>query len=193
MVTSDSRLAVSVSRARISSLSPVAGVGAQMVELSRGVFTGPRGLCACVIGPGLGRGGPLVSLCSLCEGLVPGIVSGAHEGLSLGKGLLDRLPRLRFGPARALPGLIDGSNLLRLGPRDRAVPVFLGDGDARLGLLADPLELGGAGAAAASARAVVSFTRPGLRCFCELPGGLRLGARGLGCLIGGNSCLLLCG
>jgi hypothetical protein len=42
-------------------------------------------------------------------------------------------------------------------------------------------------------QAVVSFTRPGLRCYCELPGGLRLGARCFGCLIGGKSCLLLCG
>ena len=173
-------------------MSAPLGIGAQLLDLSRGVFTGPRGLCACVIGPGLGRGGPLVSLRSLREGLVPGVVSGAHEVLGLGKGLLDRLPRLRFGPARALPGLIDGSNLLRLGPRDRAVPVFLGDGDARLGFLADPLELGGVRGGGLG-QAVVSFTGPGLRCFCELPGGLRLGARCLGCLIGGKSCLLLCG
>ncbi len=37
--------------------------------------------------------------------------------------------------ARAQPGRGDALGLVRLGPRDRAVPVFLGDS---LGLLADP-------------------------------------------------------
>ena len=39
--------------------------------------------------------------------------------------------------------MLDRLLRLRLGLRDRAVPVFLGDGDAGLGFLADPVELGG--------------------------------------------------
>ena len=139
------------------------GVGAQLLELAGRVLAGPRGLGACGVGACLGGGCALVSLRGLRERLVPGVIGGADAGPGLGPRLLDR-----------------------------AVPVFLGDGDARLGLLADPLELGGVPGGGLG-QAVVSFTRPGLRYFCELPGGLRLGARCLGCLIGGKSCLLLCG
>ena len=35
-------------------------------------------------------------------------MGGADEGLGLGQGLLDRLPRLRLGAASALRGLSDG-------------------------------------------------------------------------------------
>jgi hypothetical protein len=50
---------------------------------------------------------------------------------------------LCFGAARTLLGRGDALGLVCLGRLDRAVPVFLGDGDAGLGLLADPLQLGG--------------------------------------------------
>ena len=78
------------------------GVAAQLLDLACGVFTGPRRLCACAIGAGLGRCGALVGLRGLRERLVPGVVGGAYEGLSLGPGLLDRLLRLRLGAVRAL-------------------------------------------------------------------------------------------
>jgi hypothetical protein len=83
-------------------------------------------------------------------------------------------------------GLLDSGGLVRLGRLDRAVPVLLGDGDTGLGLLADPLELGGLHGGGLI-QPFVSLARPGLSCFCELPGGLRLVARCLGCLISGKS------
>jgi len=136
------------------------GAGPQLREFARGVFTDPRGLCACVLGAGLGGGGPLVSLRGLREGLVASVIGGAYEGP--GPGLRDRLLRLRLGAACALLGRGDALGLVRLGPLDRAVPVFLGDGDARLGFLADPLELGGVRGGSLG-QPVVSFAGPGLR------------------------------
>ena len=160
MVTSDRRLAVSVSRARISSRSRSVSARSWL-ELARCVFAGPRGLRACVLGPRVGGRGALVSLRGLREGLVAGVIGGADEGLGLGPGLLDRLLRLRLRAARALLGRGDAFGLVRLGLLDRAVPVFLGDGDAGLGFLADPVELGGVRGGGLG-EPVVSFARPGL-------------------------------
>jgi hypothetical protein len=141
-------LAVSVNRGEdLVSVPP--GVGPQLREFARGVFTDPRGLCACVLGAGLGGGGTLVSL---REGLVASVTGDVDEGLGLGPGLRDRLLRMRLGAACALPGRGDALGLARLGLLDRAVPVFLGAGDARLGFRADPLELGGVRGGASASR-----------------------------------------
>jgi hypothetical protein len=96
----------------------------------------------CVLGPRVGGRGALVGLRGLREGLVARVTGGADKRLSLGPHLVDRLLRLRLRTARALLGRGDAFGLVRLGPRDRAVAVLLGDGDADLGLLADPVELG---------------------------------------------------
>ena len=182
-------------------------VGAHLVEFPRGVFACPRGLGACVLGPRLGGRGALVGLRGLREGLVPGVTGGAHEGLGLGPGLLDRLLRLRLGAARALLGGGDALGLASASRlRDRAVPVFLGDGDAGLGLLADPLELGGVRGGGLG-QPLVSLARPGLlggQVLAHLLGRLvRRGARlvggggpplGLGPLsLSGGRALLGCG
>ena len=60
------------------------GVGAQLAGLAGGVFPGPRGFGACVLCPGFGGRGALVSLRGLSRGLVASVVGGADEGLSLG-------------------------------------------------------------------------------------------------------------
>ena len=90
-------------------------VGAYLAELTRGVGPGPRGFCACVLGPRVGGRGALVGLRGLREGLVPGVIGGADKGLGLGPGLLDRLLRLRLRAARALLGRGDALGLVRLG------------------------------------------------------------------------------
>ena len=52
------------------------GVGAQLLKLVRGVLSGPRGLCACVLGPCFGVGGALTGLRGLRDGLAASVVSG---------------------------------------------------------------------------------------------------------------------
>jgi hypothetical protein len=96
-------------------------VGAYLVEFPRGVFPGPRGLCACVLGPRVGGRGALIGLRGLREGLVASVIGAADEGLGFRPGLLDRLLRLRDRAARALLGRGDALGLVRFRPRDRAV------------------------------------------------------------------------
>ena len=98
------------------------GVAAQLLNLACGVFTGPRRLCAGVIGAGLGGGGALAVLRGLRERLVPGVTGGPDEALGLGLGLRDRLPRQRLGAARALPGRGDALGLVRLRPARSRCP-----------------------------------------------------------------------
>ncbi len=73
------------------------GVGAELVQVTCGGLAGPPGLL------------------SVGAGLVPGVLGGADEGLSLGAGPLDRFPRCRLRGRRACPGLGDGSGLAGLG------------------------------------------------------------------------------
>ena len=122
--------------------------GAQLPDLARGVLAGPRGLRACVLDTGLGRGGPLpggpgglLMLVRLFARLVPGGFGGADEGLSLGPGLFDRL--LCFGgrAVGALAGGGDGGGLVRFGCGHRGVPFAGGGVDAGLRLAADAVQL----------------------------------------------------
>src|SRR5690349_15917276 len=55
-------------------------VGAQLLELPRGVLPGPRGLRARILGAGLGGGRALVSLCGLRKRPVP-VLSGLANPL----------------------------------------------------------------------------------------------------------------
>ena len=123
-------------------------VGAQLVEFTCGGGAGSRGFCACVLRPRVGGRGALIGLRGLREGLVAGVTGGADKRLGLG--------------------------LVGLGPCDRAVAVFLGDGDARLGFLADLVELGGVGGGGLSQALVSSRARAcsAARCSLDLLGGL---------------------
>jgi hypothetical protein len=149
-------------------------VGAQLVGVTGGVFPDSRGFCAGVLGPGVGGRSALVCLRGLREGLVACVPGGVNLRLGLCACTPDCLLRLRLGAAGALLGRRDRGGLVRLGRCDRAVPVFLGDGDARLGLLADLLEFGGV-RGGGFGQPVVRLAGAGLRGFqvlAHLLGGL---------------------
>ena len=161
-------------------------------------------VCPVGVGPGgirarLGCGGPLLGgpggvlmLARLLACLVAGGLGRLDEGLGLGPGPFDRLPRVGGRAVGALTGGSDGGGLVRLGAPDRAVAVFFGDGDAGLGFLADPVKLGGVRSGSLG-QPFVSLPRPGLSRFCVLPGSLGLGLGCLGCLVSSQPGLLLCG
>ena len=123
------------------------GVGAQLVELASGVFPSPRSLRACVLGPGRGRGRALPGLLSIGAGLVAGGLGGADEGLGLGPGLVDRLPRLLGRAVGAGLGLGDAGGLVRPGPGDRLVALGRRGGDLLSRFRAGTLDLGRCGGA----------------------------------------------
>ena len=163
----------SSSRSRVASARTWSSIRARL--LVRPVGVGPRRVRA-----GLGRGGPLpggaggfLVLGRLLARLVAVGLGGADEGLGLGAGPLDRLPRFGGRAVGALTGGSDGGGLVRLsrshcgvpvGGRGADLPCGLAPGmlDGLVGLLPDGLpgflvlddpfpqfRLGGAGVGAA--------------------------------------------
>ena len=138
-------------------------VGAHLVEFARGVFAGPRGLCACVLGPRVGGRGALVGLRGLRERPGRERRSAARTRASASARACS-IASCACASARLARCSAAAMRLRPCPPRrpcDRAVPVFLGDGDAGLGFLADPLELGGVRGGGLG-QPVVSFACPGL-------------------------------
>ena len=126
------------------------GTGAQLPDLACRVLAGPRGLRACVLGTGLGRGGPLpggpgglLMLARQLPRLVALGLGGADQSVSVGTGPLDRLPRFGGRPIRSLARGGDGGVLVRLGLSHRGVPLGGGLVDAGLCLAADAVHFGG--------------------------------------------------
>jgi len=66
-------------------------VGAQLAGLAGGVFPGPGGFRACVLGACLGGGGALVRLRGLREGLVASVPGRADPRVRVGLRALDRV------------------------------------------------------------------------------------------------------
>jgi hypothetical protein len=94
----------------------------------------------------------------------------------------DRFLRLRLGAPHALISLGPRGGLVRFGTLHCGVTLGVSLADGFVALGADPLEFGGVRGGGLG-QAVVSFTCPGFRCFCELPGGLRLGVRLAACIL----------
>jgi hypothetical protein len=156
--------------------------GAQFLALTRGVFSGPRGFCACVLGACVGGRSALVGLRGLRKRLVLGVVRGADLRLGFGPCTPDRFLRLRLGAPHALISLGPRGGLVRFGALHCGVTLCVSLADGFVALGADPLEFGSVRGGGLG-QAVVSFTCPGFRCFCELPGGLRLGVRLAACIL----------
>ena len=134
-------------------------VGAQLLELPRGILSGPRGFRAGVLGAGLGCGGALFRALSglpvlfgLLARPVPVGLGGPDEGLGVGAGLAGQFLGLPLGLGD--PGLggayrgvgvglgtADCLGRLGMGLGDRCSGGFLGGRDAALGVSAGSLEL----------------------------------------------------